>query len=77
MKCPTCSYEFDAAKGLECPRCGDSFSCSSLSCGDCGACPSMVASVKTMYAKLTEPQPEPETATDTGTTCCGVETGSK
>jgi rubredoxin len=59
MKCPTCGYTFDAAKGLECPRCGDTFSCSSISCGDCGACPSMVGTVKTAYAKLTADGQEP------------------
>lgn len=75
MNCPTCSYEFDAAKGFECPRCGDSFSCASLSCGDCGACPSMVSSVRTMYAKLTEPEAEP--SSESGSACCGVETTSK
>lgn len=54
MKCPTCSYEFEPRNPPTCPRCGESFSCSSLSCGDCGACPSMMASVRTMYAKLTD-----------------------
>jgi hypothetical protein len=46
MKCPTCDFVFDAANGLECPRCGDTFDCSSLSCGECGACPSLSASVE-------------------------------
>ena len=54
MKCPTCSYEFEPEGGLECPRCGDTFSCASLSCGDCGACPSVVASVRTVVAKFTD-----------------------
>jgi hypothetical protein len=59
MKCPTCEYEFDPAHGLECPRCGDSFSCASLSCGECGACPSLVGDVKTAIAKMREHSSEP------------------
>lgn len=64
MKCPTCEYEFDAATGAECPRCGDSFSCASLSCGDCGACPTMVGSLRSMYARLLDSEDEPPSPGD-------------
>lgn len=64
MKCPTCDYEFDPANGLECPRCGDSFSCAALSCGDCGACPTMVGSLRSMYARLTNGDEDPPAPTE-------------
>ena len=38
MICPRCEYEFDAANGLSCPRCGASVSCSKTTCAECGAC---------------------------------------
>ncbi|MEF8774020.1 MAG: hypothetical protein V5A23_02960 [Halobacteriales archaeon] len=38
MKCGTCGYEFDPERGLECPRCGESFDCTGISCAECGAC---------------------------------------
>jgi hypothetical protein len=38
MNCPTCGYDFDETKTLECPRCGDSFDCSALTCSDCELC---------------------------------------
>ena len=60
MRCPTCAYEFDPSNGLECPRCGDTFDCSQLSCGECGACPSMVGGIRSMIEKVTE---EPEVST--------------
>lgn len=64
MKCPTCGYEFEPdPTGPECPRCGSTFSCAALSCGECGACPSMVASVKTVYARFTD-GPEEDDVTD-------------
>ena len=38
MICPACAYEFDPAEGLECPRCGETVSCSAVSCAECEAC---------------------------------------
>lgn len=38
VDCPTCDYEFETATGLECPRCGDAISCSSIGCEECEAC---------------------------------------
>ncbi|MFB6114180.1 MAG: hypothetical protein ABEJ58_08800 [Halodesulfurarchaeum sp.] len=57
MNCPTCGYEFDPEHGLECPRCGETFSCASLSCGECGACPSFVQGVRTAIASVREAAP--------------------
>ncbi|WP_197428562.1 hypothetical protein [Halapricum sp. CBA1109] len=38
MNCPDCGYEFDPARGLQCPRCGTRLDCEGVSCGDCGGC---------------------------------------
>jgi hypothetical protein len=36
--CPECGYEVDPNSGLQCPRCGSTLNCSSLSCSECNAC---------------------------------------
>jgi predicted amidophosphoribosyltransferase len=36
--CPACAYEFEPTGGFACPRCGETLSCSKLSCGECNAC---------------------------------------
>lgn len=38
MNCPTCGLDFEPTEDLQCPRCGASLSCSTVTCGDCGAC---------------------------------------
>lgn len=45
VSCSTCGYGFDPGDGLDCPRCGSSFDCTSLSCDDCGACPTIEAGI--------------------------------
>ncbi|MFB6153517.1 MAG: hypothetical protein ABEJ27_04620 [Halodesulfurarchaeum sp.] len=54
MKCPTCEYDFDPRDGLECPRCGETASCASLSCDECAACPSIVRGIRTTLARVRE-----------------------
>jgi len=38
VDCPTCGYAFETTSGLQCPRCGESISCSSVGCEECQAC---------------------------------------
>ncbi|MFW5924107.1 MAG: hypothetical protein ACOCSN_02100 [Halanaeroarchaeum sp.] len=38
VDCPTCDYEFETTAGLQCPRCGNAISCSTVGCSECQAC---------------------------------------
>ncbi|MFB6124546.1 MAG: hypothetical protein ABEJ59_01140 [Halanaeroarchaeum sp.] len=50
VDCPTCGYELETTNGLQCPRCGNSIGCSTLSCADCDACASPLTRVKKSIA---------------------------
>ena len=52
MNCQTCEYEYDPTEQLECPRCGSTPDCSGLSCGECGACPTIEGTVRTALDRL-------------------------
>jgi len=41
MNCPDCDYEFDPARGLQCPRCGRALDCDEIGCSNCDACDSL------------------------------------
>jgi predicted nucleic acid-binding Zn ribbon protein len=41
MNCPTCDYEFDLSRGLQCPRCGEAIDCGEIGCANCDACSSV------------------------------------
>ncbi|QSG16171.1 hypothetical protein [Halapricum desulfuricans] len=38
MICPSCDFDFDPARGLQCPRCGEAIDCSEIGCANCDAC---------------------------------------
>ena len=46
MNCPTCGYDVDPTLGMECPRCGESFTCDAVSCGECGGCTGTLGGLK-------------------------------
>jgi predicted amidophosphoribosyltransferase len=48
--CPACEYEFDPAGGVACPRCGETLSCSGVSCAECDACSGLVDRLRTTVA---------------------------
>ena len=55
VDCPTCGYTFETATGLQCPRCGDAISCSSVGCSECDACSSPLSMIGTRIASKVNP----------------------
>ncbi|MFB6093483.1 MAG: hypothetical protein ABEJ77_00890 [Halanaeroarchaeum sp.] len=50
IDCPTCGYGFETTTGLQCPRCGESISCSTVGCEECQACSNPLSRLTTRIA---------------------------